>query len=126
MANRTLLRGTIAVAALGMTLLAPAAAFGATVYETPNEVWTNNWDGQAYFKPHGEHLYACDHSFDGDTIVGYAKANGKVVAKAVDTDGYGGDCGHDNFSLPEGTPVKIKVCHKEDGYCTDWKDVQDA
>lgn len=126
MANRTLLRGAIAVAALGMTLLAPAAASGATAYETLNEVWTNNQDGHAYFEPDGEHLYACDHSFDGDTIVAHAMANGKEVGKVEDTGGSGGACGHKNLSIAEGTPMKIKVCHKEDGYCTGWKEIQDA
>lgn len=126
MTGKTLLRGTVAVAALGMALLAPATASATTAYETLNEVWTNNRDGQAVFKPHGEHLYACDWALDGDTIVAYAKANGEVVAKAVDNNGYPDPCGHDDFSLPEGTSVEIRVCHQEDGYCTDWKKVQDA
>ncbi|MFJ8916542.1 hypothetical protein [Amycolatopsis sp. NPDC102389] len=126
MTGKILLRGAVAVAALGSALLAPATASATAPYETLNEVWTNNRDGQAIFKPHGEHLYACDWALDGDTIVAYAKANGKVVAKATDNNGYPDPCGHTNFSLPEGTHVQIKVCHKEDGYCTKWKDVQDA
>jgi len=116
MISKTAIRLTTMAAALGIAVLAPATASAASVKDETIRAYMH--DGHATFKGHGEHLYACDEAFDGDTIVAKLWVNGELRAKVEDENGAAAGCGHFDDAIKDGTKVAVQVCHKEDGSCS--------
>ncbi|MGW7514329.1 hypothetical protein ACWGJ2_01885 [Streptomyces sp. NPDC054796] len=111
---RNLRMSLAAGGAVALLVFTPTAAVA--------DVTTIAWDpaGFARFNGYGEHLYACDLLPEGAEVWAQAKWDNEIKGWAIDTDGYAGDCGHENLSIPEGQDVNIRVC--VGGYCNAWKD----
>ena len=131
-----------AVAAVMVAGAAPASAASLTgkyvwipnvksEYGTANMYWALGYTGStlrgsAVWYAAGEHLWACDKYGDGLTVtawVSYPDANTPThhTQQVSDANGSADGCSDLNLSLPEQTPVKIRVCVSSMG-CTAWYD----
>lgn len=106
---RTISRiGLAAASSLALVLMTPALPANADMdYAT----WTSEKDGQAIFNGYGEHLLACDGTYDGEVTVAQLWANGQVWAEVYDEDGSGGSCGESDFDITDGSTFQLRACN---------------
>jgi hypothetical protein len=108
----------IALATVGLALAPATAAHadGAYVhFQATNSAGTVL--GGVIFNPYGETAEVCDDHSDGNFVHGFFVWNG-VSHELTDTNGAASGCATANYSIAEGTPVRVILC--VDNYTPCW------
>jgi|GEM_PF-5606780 len=99
---------TLATAGLILVPATAAQAQGAYVhFQITNSAGTVL--GGVIFDPNGETAKVCDDHSDGNYVHGYFIWNG-VSHELTDSNGAASGCANANYSIAEGTPVRVILC----------------